>query len=98
MKKPISFGCAGLALALGLAGGSAVGKTPDVQPPRSQSTQAETSIIKYEPPDRGKTGGRIGASTRGMAHRDLNLEVLAPDHIGFTATNQPVLYWFLSQP
>jgi Domain of Unknown Function (DUF928) len=51
----------------------------------------------YKPPTRGAPGGRVGAGTRGT-QRDLVLSVLAPDHSGFTTSEQPSLYWYISAP
>jgi hypothetical protein len=98
MKQSSFFGFSGLALALVLVGGNAIAQTRDVQPPRSQTQEAETTTIQYNPPLRGSPTARIGASTRGMVNRELTIEVLAPDHEGFSTTAQPVLYWYLSQP
>jgi len=40
----------------------------------------------------------VGAGTRGSGERDIFvLSVLAPDHTGLTVSEQPSLYWFISQ-
>jgi hypothetical protein len=53
----------------------------------------------YQPPQRGAPGGRVGGGTRGTQGRQgFTLEVLAPDHTGWTASAQPVLFWFISSP
>ncbi len=52
----------------------------------------------YQPPSRGALGGRIGGSTRGTDDDVPMVSVLAPDHTGLTATEQPVLYWYISNP
>jgi hypothetical protein len=50
----------------------------------------------YQPPKRGAPGGRVGGGTRGGQRDVFLLSVLAPDHSGFTTTEQPSLYWFIS--
>ena len=52
----------------------------------------------YKPPLRGAPGGRVGGGTRGTAREVFVLSVLAPDHSGLTASEQPSLYWFISNP
>src|SRR2546430_4573718 len=50
----------------------------------------------YKPPLRGAPGGRVGGGTRGTAREVFVLSVLAPDHSGLTASEQPSLYWYIS--
>jgi uncharacterized protein DUF928 len=57
---------------------------------------AEASVPVYNPPSRGAPGGRIGGGTRGGGNIFV-LSVLAPDHSGFTTSEQPSLYWFISK-
>jgi hypothetical protein len=93
-------------------GGDLVGKwTADLQ--KQQSSQSGfirvASTTKaaggapggfaYQPPMRGSaSSGRIGGGTRGTADGpSVTLEVLAPDHAGFTVSAQPTLYWFVSK-
>src|SRR2546428_2423645 len=47
---------------------------------------------------RGAPGGRVGGGTRGTARELFVLSVLAPDHSGLTASEQPSLYWYISTP
>jgi hypothetical protein len=56
-----------------------------------------TSIITYTPPLRGAPRGRIGGGSRGIGDDLYTLFVLAPDHIGLTVQEQPLLYWYLSR-
>lgn len=51
----------------------------------------------YQPPKRGAPGGRVGGGTRGTQREVFVLSVLAPDHSGFTTSEQPSLYWFISK-
>ena len=50
----------------------------------------------YKPPLRGAPGGRVGGGTRGTAREVFVLSVLAPDHSGLTASEQPSLFWYIS--
>jgi len=52
--------------------------------------------VVYKPPLRGAPGGRIGGGTRGVAGETLALSVLAPDDRALTVSEQPTLYWFIS--
>jgi uncharacterized protein DUF928 len=58
---------------------------------------ADAGVPVYNPPSRGAPGGRIGGGTRGGGNIFV-LSVLAPDHSGFTTSEQPSLYWFISKP
>ena len=52
----------------------------------------------YKPPLRGAPAGRIGGGTRGATEREsFSLQVLAPDHVGYTTKDQPCLYWYISK-
>ena len=56
---------------------------------------ADGNVPVYNPPKRGAPAGRVGGGTRGG--RDVFvLSVLAPDHSGFTTSEQPNLYWYIS--
>ena len=63
---------------------------------QSKKTEAPAPVPVYTPPKRGAPGGRIGAGTRGTQREVFILSVLAPDHSGFTISEQPSLYWFIS--
>ncbi len=52
----------------------------------------------YQPPLWGIPGGRVGGGPRGMGDELATLLVLAPNHVGLTSQEQPVLYWYLSKP
>jgi hypothetical protein len=63
--------------------------------------KVSTSAAKpnYVPPLRGAPSGRIGGGTRGTTADDAyTLDVLAPDHVGLTTTDQPCLYWYIQKP
>jgi Domain of Unknown Function (DUF928) len=63
---------------------------------QSKKTEAPASVPVYTPPKRGAPGGRVGGGTRGIQREVFILSVLAPDHSGFTTSEQPSLYWFIS--
>src|SRR5215510_1852426 len=63
---------------------------------QSKKTESVASVPVYTPPKRGAPGGRVGAGTRGIQREVSLLSVLAPDHSGFTISEQPSLYWFIS--
>jgi hypothetical protein len=58
--------------------------------------QPSTGAPVYKPPKRGNPGGRVGGGTRGIQREVFVLSVLAPDHSGFTTSEQPSLYWYIS--
>jgi hypothetical protein len=60
-------------------------------------TSASVQAPVYTPPKRGAPGGRVGGGTRGPQRDVFVLSVLAPDHSGFTTSEQPSLYWFISK-
>ncbi|HSF01684.1 MAG TPA: DUF928 domain-containing protein, partial [Solirubrobacterales bacterium] len=71
---------------------------PREQPQSSAQGQVLASAPVYKPPLRGAPRGRIGGGTRGVGTETLVLSVLAPDHPGQTASEQPSLYWYISSP
>jgi Domain of Unknown Function (DUF928) len=64
---------------------------------QSKKPEAPAAVPVYTPPKRGAPGGRIGGATRGIQREVFLLSVLAPDHSGFTTSEQPSLYWFISK-
>src|SRR5262245_24503250 len=63
---------------------------------QGQITSASVQAPVYTPPKRGAPGGRVGGGTRGPQRDVFVLSVFAPYHSGFTADEQPSLYWFIS--
>jgi hypothetical protein len=86
-----------LAVAIPPMAGQAQEK-PREQPQPSAPGQASASVPVYKPPLRGAPKGRIGGGTRGVGTDTIVLSVLAPDHAGLTASEQPSLYWYISTP
>jgi Domain of Unknown Function (DUF928) len=62
----------------------------------SKKTESSASVPLYTPSKRGAPGGRVGAGTRGIQREVFLVSALAPDHSGFTTSEQPSLYWFIS--
>jgi hypothetical protein len=86
----------GLIAALPLYAGAATA-TPENQ--TKSTAQSTRSMPVYKPPLRGAPAGRIGGGTRGTTEREsFSLQVLAPDHVGYTTKEQPCLYWYISKP
>ena len=63
---------------------------------QSKKTESVASVPVYTPPKRGAPGGRVGGATRGIQREVFLVSALAPDHSGFTTSEQPSLYWFIS--
>jgi len=52
----------------------------------------------FKPQNVGAPKVRIGGGSRGPEQADVELSVLAPEEIGYTVSDQPVLYWYISRP
>lgn len=65
---------------------------------QAQADGASAKPPVYKPPQRGAPARRVGGSTRGAADLLPSVLLLAPDHVGLTASETPLLYWFLSKP
>ena len=65
--------------------------------PQLARAEAQQAAPVYKPPLRGAPGGRVGGGTRGISRDTFVLSVLAPNHTGLTASEQPALYWFISK-
>ncbi|MGH8598156.1 MAG: DUF928 domain-containing protein [Gammaproteobacteria bacterium] len=61
------------------------------------SANAKKSTIAYRPPLRGAPLSRVGGGTRSIRAADLQVEVLAPEDIGFTLQAQPTFFWYCSR-
>jgi hypothetical protein len=59
---------------------------------------AQDTTPRYQPPLRGAPRGRISGASRGAGNSLGRLDVLAPDHVGWTGQDQPTLYWFNTYP
>ncbi len=59
---------------------------------------ARFSSARYQPPAEYPAPRRVGGSARGGTPALPAIAVLAPDHLGLTRSEQPRLYWFISEP
>jgi hypothetical protein len=87
-----------LLIGLPLVGAAADKPTTDlplVAQAKESQPQAGQSI-KYQPPHKGApaAASRRGGGTRGMNKSVPVISLLAPEHVGWTLQEQPVLYWF----
>jgi hypothetical protein len=64
--------------------------------PNEPKTGQATKTVVYQPPRKGAPapGLRRGGGTRGMNKSVPVISLLAPEHVGLTLKEQPVLYWF----
>jgi hypothetical protein len=63
---------------------------------KKAAPEASAANVEYKPPARGAPKARVGGSTRGMTSA-LTMTVIAPDHTGLAASEQPELFWYISQ-
>lgn len=61
-----------------------------------QTTASQSKPLVYIPPRKGApaAGLKRGGGTRGTNKSLPMISLLAPDHVGFTLQEQPVLFWF----
>lgn len=62
----------------------------------AQEAASQSGALEYKPPVRGAPARRVGGSSRGAEALPF-VSVIAPDHVGYTVSEQPVLYWFISK-
>lgn len=85
-----------LCTALGLAGGAVAQQ--DQQAPRDDARPSAAAPVEYKPPPaRGRPAVTVGGGTRSMP-RELFLAAIAPRHVGLASSEQPELFWYVSQP
>ncbi len=94
----ISLSALGLLILISPTGSEEKKETKQPHRVESQPQPPPTTgaVPVYKPPLRGAPGGRLGGGTRGSEREVFVLSVLAPDHTGLTANDQPSLYWFIS--
>jgi uncharacterized protein DUF928 len=63
----------------------------------SERSNATPATVRYVAPPADFPARRIGAGMRGMG-RFSSVQILAPDHLGYTISDQPTLYWYLAAP
>ena len=88
----------GLIFASIAMGGSDADKSSGEQRPSTAEKAAKPAIV-YSPPLRGMPVNRIGAATRSAAGSVVpSVIAVVPAHTGLTIQEQPVLFWYLSEP
>jgi len=68
------------------------------QAPLPPATNVAAAAPVYVPPMRGAPEARISGGTRGKTDVPVKLDVIAPNDLGETVSDQPTLYWFNSLP
>jgi hypothetical protein len=58
----------------------------------------DSATFSYKPPLRGAPATRVGGGTRSVGARPLTVSVLAPNETGFTTSDKPTIYWYVSEP
>jgi len=70
-------------------------------PPQPEAEKATTGAAPtptvYKPPLRGAPATRVGGGTRNTGSKILTLSALAPNEAGYTVSDKPTLYWYLSE-
>jgi len=69
---------------------------PRIVEAQTKEVSGAVGAFVYKPPEVGAPGGRVGGGTRGPGGDLPVLSVLAPDHTGLTAQDQPSLFWYVS--
>ncbi len=54
-------------------------------------------LFTYKAPLRGAPATRVGGGTRSADASAMTLDVLAPDHTGYTLQESPTIYWYISE-
>lgn len=88
-------GAAVLAASFGLGSWSGAA-LPDIVVAQAKPG-GEGEIPVYNPPKKFTPRARVGGTLRGTDGKDPEILALAPDHVGLTVKQKPVLNWFLSK-
>src|SRR5262245_22578547 len=74
-------------------------RTSSSPPEQERPSTGVTSELKYIPPPASISAPvpRMAGSSRGADTYEVELVAFAPDHVGWTIHDQPVLYWRLSR-
>ncbi|MGI9590473.1 MAG: DUF928 domain-containing protein [Myxococcota bacterium] len=89
-SQPIRLLIAALALALAWI------PMASAESPGKEGADVSAAPPLYQLPKVGKPTGRVGGGRRGGASALPDVYALVPDHVGFSASSQPVLYWYMS--
>jgi hypothetical protein len=83
-----------------VAAGIGVGAAADeVKKKEASSSTGDVAAAPpvYKLPKVGKPTGRVGGGRRGASSDLPQIYALVPDHVGYTTSEQPILYWYLSE-
>ena len=72
--------------------------TAQKEKPAQKQAAGTPSPVKFRPPTTGAPSVRVTGGSRGTGDSTITLDVLAPDDIGVTTSEQPSLFWFQSKP
>lgn len=103
MRLTISIMISAISLMVSLSMAVVAKETEDtnavsaVQKPRSGGEQKTTVVPRYIPPMRGAPVGARLVSGGARGGDLVSLVPLAPDHVGWTISDQPTLYCYLSK-
>jgi hypothetical protein len=94
------FVAVGAALSLALAAGAGSAeeqaKAESGSGTAAQGQEVSSPPPLYQLPKVGKPRGRVGGGRRGTIVEVPDVYTLVPDHVGYTASAQPTLYWYLA--
>jgi hypothetical protein len=95
-----NFVALGAALSLSLAAGAGAAEG-DAKAESGSGSAAQGQDVSspppvYQLPKVGKPRGRVGGGRRGTVIEVPDVYTLVPDHVGYTTSAQPTLYWYLS--
>jgi hypothetical protein len=88
-----------IAMMFAVAAGAADEKKPDATPEVSSAPPASAKVARpvYQPPKLGKPARTVGGGSRGSKDKVPALFVVAPEHVGQTASAKPSLFYFVDR-
>ncbi|MDH5473278.1 MAG: DUF928 domain-containing protein [Gammaproteobacteria bacterium] len=82
----------------GMLSTQVIADSPSTSNIKSDKSTSAMRMPMYQPPRRGAPGLTVGGGTRGVMGDKPAIHALAPNHTGFTASEQPTLSWYMSKP
>ena len=88
-----------MAMMFSVAAGAADEKTSDATPEVSSAPPPSVKAARpiYQPPKLGKPARTVGGGSRGSKDKVPALFVVAPEHVGQTASAKPSLFYFIDR-
>lgn len=90
--KIVSLGTAWLG-----AAALAIAASTGLAAEQGKKESSAAPLFSYKAPLRGAPATRVGGATRSAGATAMTLNVLAPDHTGFTYQEKPTIYWYVSE-